>query len=146
MFVRCLKRPVMVLRLCALFISLTLVALSLDDIVILHVFNAKRLFIKRQLMFIRGNTLKLQHVMLPVRYVLALDAICLDRALNISTMQLTLCMCTRHGKWMLKLFIGSMLVAQELWIGTRHNCNLAKGTSPVLLLCFTKLLNGKMPL
>ena len=52
----------MVLGLCALFISLTLVALSLDYIVILHAFNAKRLFIKRQLMFIRGNTLRLQHV------------------------------------------------------------------------------------
>ena len=52
----------MVLGLCALFISPTLVALSSDDILILHVFNAKRLFIKRQLMFIRGNTLRLHHV------------------------------------------------------------------------------------
>ena len=62
----------MVLLLRSLFISLTLVALSLDDILILHAFIAKKLFIKKQLMFIRGNTLKLQHVMLPVLYVLAL--------------------------------------------------------------------------
>ena len=52
----------MVLLLRSLFISPTLVVLSLDDILILHAFNAKRLFIKRQLMFIRGNTLRLQHV------------------------------------------------------------------------------------
>ena len=62
----------MVLLLRSLFISLTLVALSLDDILILHAFNAKKLFIKRQLMFIRGNTLQLQYIILPVRYVLAL--------------------------------------------------------------------------
>ena len=62
----------MVLGLCALFISPTLVALSLTDILILHAFNAKKLFIKRQLIFIRGNTLQLQHVMWPMRYVLAL--------------------------------------------------------------------------
>ena len=52
----------MVLLLRSLFISPTLVVLSLDDILILHVFNAKKLFIKRQLMFIRGSTLRLQHV------------------------------------------------------------------------------------
>ena len=62
----------MVLGLCALFIPLTLVVLPLTDILILHAFIAKKLFIKKQVMFIRGNTLKLQHAMLPVRYVLVL--------------------------------------------------------------------------
>ena len=62
----------MVLLLRSLFISLTLVVLPLTDILILHAFIAKKLFIKRQLMFIRGNTLQLQHAILPVRYVLAL--------------------------------------------------------------------------
>ena len=82
----------MVLRLCALlFISLSLVVLSLTDILILHAFNAKKLFIKRQLIFIRGNTLQLQHVMWPMRYVLALCNMPGQGA--ISTMQLALCMC-----------------------------------------------------
>ena len=66
----------MVLGLCALFISPTLVALSLTDILILHAFNAKKLFIKRQLMFIRGNTLRLQHVYVAHALCIGLLALC----------------------------------------------------------------------
>ena len=81
----------MVLGLCALFISPTLVALSLTDILILHAFNAKKLFIKRQLMFIRGKTLRLQHVY--VAHALCIGSLHMPGQGAISTMQLAICMC-----------------------------------------------------